>query len=696
MDGKIAIGTVVDTKGMDDGIKEVERKGKETEEKTTIKAKVQVDESSLDEVSKRIDELQDKASKPIDLDGVKVTGGWNLSEEETAEYNHLLEVYGDLTSAEQESLSNHSQISQTLATENASQKEIDTTIESQGEKLASLEASLTQMVNEYNSLNKQPIIDEGDIKYADELKNDIITTKQEIESMTNTPISIKGITDADNQIKGMNVDLNGVKSTIGNSIKQVGRYALAVFGIRSAYYAVRSAVNILANDNKQLGADIDYMKTALAYTLEPVVMRIVGWARQLLVYLGYIIKMWTGKNIFASADKSLKNANKGAVKLGKTMDKTINRTLAGFDEMNVLQSDSGASGGGDATGGGASGATLPSFDLAKEVEDLKAPLWLQWIAGNKDLILAVMGGVAAGLAAWKLGFKGLESLGIGLAIAGIIGLVESIIKFIKDPSWDNFADILLSLTAILAGVAIAMLAVNAANPVAWIMLAIAAVILLVATIIKNWDSIKVVLGAVGKWVYDKVIKPIADFFKGLWNGIVNGVKGAVNGVKTAFNSVVSFFSGIVRSILNLFRTIGVNVGNVIAGAFKGVINGVLWAIENILNTPIRAINGLIGIINKVPGIKLGKLSTFKLPRLKSGAILNNPGRGVMVGGTAIAGEAGREGIIPLTDQNAMEQLGATIGRYVTINATIPVYAYNRQVDRQVKKIQASKDFLTNN
>ena len=64
-------------------------------------------------------------------------------------------------------------------------------------------------------------------------------------------------------------------------------------------------------------------------------------------------------------------------------------------------------------------------------------------------------------------------------------MVKAIIDFINDPSWDNFAKILEGLTVILIGVAIAMLAVNAANPVAWIVLAIAAVAALAALIIEN-------------------------------------------------------------------------------------------------------------------------------------------------------------------------------------------------------------------
>ena len=63
-------------------------------------------------------------------------------------------------------------------------------------------------------------------------------------------------------------------------------------------------------------------------------------------------------------------------------------------------------------------------------------------------------------------------------------------------------------------------------------------------------------------------------------------------------------------------------------------------VESVLNAPINAINGLIDIINKVPGISLDRLNPFSLPRLARGGVLNSP-RAV------IAGENGSEAIIPL-------------------------------------------------
>ena len=130
------------------------------------------------------------------------------------------------------------------------------------------------------------------------------------------------------------------------------------------------------------------------------------------------------------------------------------------------------------------------------------------------------------------------------------------------------------------------------------------------------------------------------------------------------------------------------------GAFKAVINGVLRAIENILNAPIKSINKLLDVINKVPGIDLKTLPTFSLPRLAVGGIVNMPSRGVPIGG-AIAGEAGAEGVIPLTNSQAMETLGQAIGKYVTINANITNTMNGRVISRELQKVNSSSDFAFN-
>ena len=212
-------------------------------------------------------------------------------------------------------------------------------------------------------------------------------------------------------------------------------------------------------------------------------------------------------------------------------------------------------------------------------------------------------------------------------------------------------------------------------------------------------SVEMIVGAVvgagatvGKWIHDNLIIPIGKWFKDLWNGIVSGVTTAVSKVKSAFNTVVTFFSNTIAKIKAVFKEIGSKAGEIVSSAFKAVVNGVLKAMESILNTPIKAINKLTDVINKVPGINLGKLNTFNLPRLAKGGIINMPGRGIPL---ATGGERGAEGVIPLTDSQQMALLGEAIGKYISINATVPVYVGNRQIARELRKIEAEDAFAGN-
>ena len=71
-----------------------------------------------------------------------------------------------------------------------------------------------------------------------------------------------------------------------------------------------------------------------------------------------------------------------------------------------------------------------------------------------------------------------------------------------------------------------------------------------------------------------------------------------------------------------------------------------------------------------------------------------PSRGVPVG-SAIGGERGAEGVIPLTDSQQMALLGEAIGKYITINANITNTMNGRVISKELKKINAENDFAYN-
>lgn len=476
-------------------------------------------------------------------------------------------------------------------------------------------------------------------------------------------------------------NINNVGDGITKTISKVGKWALAIFAIESAYGAVRNAMSTLSQYDEQLQSNIQYIQYALANSLKPLIESILNLIVKLLQYINYIANAWFGINLFSSAEdyKSMADSAKETAKSAKETKKSL---ANGIDEITNLDPDSN-------NNKDDAGIKMPSFDLSSL--DGEIPAWLKWIADNKDIILSVMAGVAAGLLAWKLGLSGLQSLGIGLAVAGIVYAIQSILEYLKDPSWENFGKIITGVGIAIAGIAIAF--------GAWPVAVAGAIVAVVGIIVSYWEQIKSFLQSGIDWlagksdwvhqmfgdtigtIYDLFVnslQQILNYFdglftsaKGILDGFIEFIKGvfsgnweqAWNGISQMFSS---WFSGIVntaKSFLNIIKNIvvsvAVTVGSTIADIFKSIVNGVLNAIESVLNTPIKTVNKLIGVINKVPGINLGTLPTFKLPRMAKGGIVNNPGKGVNMG-SYIAGERGAEAIVPLENSDFINSFASKV------------------------------------
>ena len=499
---------------------------------------------------------------------------------------------------------------------------------------------------------------------------DTIKLEAQYEKLTNQLIKLKQKQEDLNKTDLSNIEfqLNKVSKTSSNVIKKVSKWALAIFGVRAAYGFVRNAVSTLAQYNEQLATDLEYIRFAIATSLEPLIEKIVLLVYRLLTYVNFLAKAWFGIDLFANASAAAMNKS---VKAAKEMKKS----LAGFDEMNLV-----SGGVSDASAGGSPSVDLSSF------ENIETPRWLemvkeigQWIIDNWQTVLE---------------FIFLTKSVLDLVMGNWVGLVIDLVAFIilgLVQLWKELQELRDNLTILFTFLYI-FIKDDIVKPISdffhnlWNDIKKGA--------ISFWEGTKNVFSTIGNWIYGNIIKPVSDFFVGLWNGIVNGVTKATTTIKNIFNSVVNFFKNIINTIVGLFKTIGIKVGDVVGTAFKNVINGVLSAIENILNFPIKSINKLLDVINEVPGINLGKLGTFNLPRLKSGGIINMPGKGIPIGG-AIGGEAGREGVLPLTDSQAMEELGSAIGRYITINLTNNTNLDGRTIARQQSKVQANKNFAMN-
>lgn len=454
-----------------------------------------------------------------------------------------------------------------------------------------------------------------------EMAGELKEVEVEIEKTKNKMIQLNN---QKNKL-GDTAPINNLGKSFENSIKKVGRLALGIFGIRSAYMALRSASSDLAGYDEQYATNLEYIRFVLTQAIAPVLRGIVSLAMKLLQLINMIVNALFGVNLFSKGSaESFNKMKKGASGVSKAV-KEIKKDITGWDEVTKLsdQSDSG-------TSAGAGGVGMPSMDLSSLQG--KTPEWIKWLADNKDLIFAILAGIASGLIAIKFGLDGIKALGIGVAIAGIVYTIQSLIKYLNDPSWNNFGKIIQGIGVAIIGLGILIGSV----PVA----VAGAITYIVGLVVSNWEQIRTFLQNGLDWLkgLTNTIKQLfGDGVGAIWEIFVSALQDILNafdsfftGVKNIFDGIIEFISGVftgdwqkawnglqkiitnvwdtvigvlkngLSAILKLTVTIASTVGAIIAGAFKGIVNSVLGAIEGILNAPIRAINGLIDTINTVP------------------------------------------------------------------------------------------------
>ena len=140
----------------------------------------------------------------------------------------------------------------------------------------------------------------------------------------------------------------GAQSAMGGIKRLTG----LLIGVGGAYQIISKAVNAFMAENEQLSANLSSAWTALGNVLGPIITQIINWITSAVSYFLEFLRLLGVTNKSAS---ELSKKTKGA---GSEMKKT----LAGFDELNLLNGQGG--------GGGANG----------RLEDKEAPEWIKDIA----------------------------------------------------------------------------------------------------------------------------------------------------------------------------------------------------------------------------------------------------------------------------------------------------------------------------
>ena len=598
-------------------------------------------------------------------------------------------------------------------------------------------AHLEQLQGELDDINnryaKQISLYEEVNKKIAENKNNIETINVQIAKTEDLLIEAEKKADLKNNFENIKTSIEKSSKSITGIIKKVSKWALALVGIRGAYTAIRSAMSTLSQYDKQLAANLQYIRYALAMAIKPVVEWIVNAIYQVLSVVGSLVKSFTGVNIFAKASaKSMKSMANSA--------KEINKALAPFDEANILGSPNG------------SGDVNPSFDLSGD--NLFSNFNIDnFIEKGKEIAIKIAEGINdfftntnwADVAQWLSG--------------ALIGIIDILITFITTLDWETvgnaIATFLLNINWLEIGGKLIDLIIN--GMIAGVDL-ISGVIDGILTALDDPNFLRNAENA-GEKILDKIIdgmSTIGDKMEKVWGNIIGfflkklGLKeneaqdvgekiadGLINGVDKTLEVGMPLYKvfknviGIAKLVFGIhspskeFEDVGeylmlglkdglINEEKNVETEFKkfgsSLIDNLINGIKLRVNSLIDLINSLINKINKslvfkwnnitIDGVKLlnagsanvGKIQPIQ--RFYTGGIVDIPKTGVNIGNVKM-GEQGREGILPFTNPNTMAEVGKEIGKWVTINVDLTNTIDGRVLNKRLEQINANDEFARN-
>ena len=445
--------------------------------------------------------------------------------------------------------------------------------------------------------------------------------------------AVKGLSNTSTDIRNIGNEASSATGKLEqffNSIVRIAMYRLIRFALKIISDALKEGIVNLYQYDKAFGGDfaksMDSIATSFLYlknslgamvapiitSLAPALSLILDIVAEIANGIGYLFAALSGATTFKRAIR-VQTEYAEAIDDTTEANERLRKSLLGVDEINALQAPT-------QTGGG---TTAPSPLIT--FEDVEIPSWL-------SAVTKTVAAIAIGFASWKISsnlIKGVSKLskttkiilGLVMAVFGAFLLVKGAISAITEGlNWGNFTEMLLGVSLLAGGLAIAfgkvggavgllisgvlLLAVGLYNlittgemtwPVlaaittgllaiggaislltgSWIPLVIAAVVAalgaLVALIVENWDAIKAWFVEVGEWIYNNVIIPIGDFFVELWEDIKEfgiwaweGIKGVWETVATWFDEsviqpVCKFFKGLWESVSGFFVDLWISI-----------------------------------------------------------------------------------------------------------------------------------------
>ena len=409
--------------------------------------------------------------------------------------------------------------------------------------------------------------------------------------------------------------------------------------ITAALRSVRTWLVEIVKSDQEASAAMAQLKGALLTLAQPLVQVLVP-AFTLLVRVIAAVVTQIARLVAAISGKSLSstaasakalNAQTKALKGTGKAAKDAGKSLAAFDEINQLSSNSSGS------GGGASADTIaPDFSFMDEVDAR-----LRKIA---DAVILIGGG----LAAWKLssllpgtlGAVAEKLAGIALTVGGLILLWDGL-----SDAWNNGVD-WGNLIEILGGAAAAALGLyltfgELGAGIGLVVAGAAMVVTAFRDIDQNVLNLKntllmiagIVSTGLGFWfltgnVFPLVVAGIAAILFAITTLAGNGEQ-LIGNLKQTFSGLVTFLDGLIN--LDIDKML-----SGLKGMVSGALNTVLTIVGSVINLIIRGLNWLIEKINSisfdmpdwVPGVggkswgpNIPLVKEWQIPQLAQGAVI---------------------------------------------------------------------------
>lgn len=436
----------------------------------------------------------------------------------------------------------------------------------------------------------------------------------------------------------------------------------------------------------------------------PLLQKLIGWlttaANAINMFFSALQGKTSYKKVVSGMDSAASSASgaASAAEDAAEASKEAKKQLMDFDEIRTLDEPEKNS---KASGGGGGGGGLVQTE--EEMINPKMKAFAEWIKDHLLEIKLLAGTIGALLLAWrlsrKLGLDFKKTLGVIMIVYGAILLIKGAIDAWKNGLSDgNIQQMLGGIAVAAAGAALAFGTVGGAIALLiggiamlvlgfkelvtqgeltdeafralaigiglvgiafalltgqWIPLVVAAVAILVLTIVKYWDEIKAkaieIWNAIKEWIVNtwEAIKQKAI---NVWTSITNWVVQKWNGLKT---TAVNIWTSIRDSIVGVFDSAKTKIQGVwddITGWFESKWNDLKTWWENLSLNPFNIMTPhLEWSWNEVDGVVGKILSTLGLPAqiphldvswYARGGIFDDP---TIIG----VGENGQEAVVPL-------------------------------------------------